>query len=58
MELLAIIVILFFLPLALIVLLVHEHLDKQRREKQGLPPKKYHDITDEEVTTVYTIRYK
>jgi len=58
MDLFTIIVILFFLPLALIALLVYEHCDKQRREKQGLPPKKYHDITDEDVTTIYTIRRK
>ncbi len=58
MGLLGIIVVLFLLPLSLIVLFAYEHHDKQRREKQGLPPKKYHDITDEDVTTVYTIRHK
>lgn len=58
MNLFAIIIILFLLPTALIILFAYEHHDKQRRAKQGLPPKKYHDITDEDVTTICTIRHK
>ena len=40
------------------VLLAVEQRDKARRQREGLPAKKYHDITDHDVTTVYTIRHK
>ena len=44
--------------IAFIVLLSHEQNDKERRRRQGLPPKKYHDITDYDITTIETIRHK
>lgn len=40
----------------MVAILAWEDHDKRTREQQGLPPKKYHDITDHEVTTVYSIR--
>ncbi len=51
-----VIVILF--TIAIIALLVIEDRDKRIRKEKGLPPKKYHDISDYDVTTVYTIRHK
>ena len=44
--------------IAFIVLLSHEQNDKECRRRQGLPPKKYHDITDYDITTIETIRHK
>lgn len=44
--------------IAFIVLLSHEQNDKERRRRQGLPPKRYHDITDYDITTIETIRHK
>jgi len=43
--------------IAFIILLSHEQNDKDRRRRQGLPPKKYHDITDEDITVIETIRH-
>lgn len=40
----------------LVAFFAWEDHDKRKREEAGLPPKKYHDITDHEVTTVYSIR--
>lgn len=45
------------LIIGFIILLAVEQHDKENRQKQGLPPKKYHDITDYDVTTVYTIEH-
>lgn len=42
----------------MVALLAWEDHDKRTRAEQGLPPKKYHDITDHDVTTVYTVRHK
>ena len=44
--------------IAVTALLAYEQRDKERRRAQGLPPKKYHDITDYDVTIIDTIRYK
>lgn len=33
-----------------------EQHDKQRRKATGQPAKRYHDINDYDVTTVYTIK--
>ena len=46
------------LVLIWIVILYAEQRDKEYRQKNNLPAKKYHDITDEDVTTIYTIRDK
>lgn len=46
------------LPIAFAILLAIEQHDKTQRQLNGLPQKKYHDITDQDVTTVYTIRHK
>lgn len=35
-----------------------EQRDKEQRKAKGLPAKKYHDINDYDVTTVYSIRRK
>lgn len=51
-----IIVVLFVVVMA--IRLAGEQYDKDTRVQNGLPPKKYHDITDQDVTTVYTIRRK
>ena len=50
-------IILIITVIAFIVLIGVEQRDKAMRQKNGLPTKKYHDITDHEVTTVYTIRH-
>lgn len=57
-QLVALIVSLVALPVLLIVILACQQHDKDRRQREGLPPKKYHDIVDEDVTTVYTIHHK
>ena len=46
------------LPVALTIFYALEQHDKTTRERQGLPQKKYHDITDMDVTTVYTINHR
>ncbi len=51
-------IILVLMVNALTVLLYVEQRDKERRKAQGMPPKKYHDITDQDVFTVYTIKHK
>ena len=38
-------------------LAIEQH-DKTSREKQGLPPRRYHDITDQEIETVYVHEFK
>ena len=43
--------------LAFIILIGVEQHDKATRQRKNLPAKKYHDITDREVTTVYTIHH-
>lgn len=45
------------LAVVLVIILAAEDHDKRTRQEQGLPPKTYGDITDHEVTTVYTIRH-
>ncbi len=42
----------------LVAIYAVEQFDKDRRREEGLPPKKYHDVTDQDVTTVYTIRHQ
>lgn len=49
---------LVILPIAFVVLLAVEQHDKTQRQANGLPARKYHDITDSDVTTVYTIHHK
>lgn len=51
-------VIVFVLVVIFACVLYVEQRDKENRRAKGLPPKKYHDITDYDVTTVYTIHYK
>ena len=46
------------LPIAFVILLAVEQRDKTTRQNNGLPPKKYHDITDQDVTIVHTIQHK
>ena len=58
MELVIITGIVIVTVIAFIIILYREQRDKERRKAQGLPAKKYHDITDCDVTTVYTIRHK
>ena len=53
----AILIILVLLVVAFIALLTHEQNDKEWRQKNGLPPKKYHDITDMDVTIVHSIHH-
>lgn len=40
------------------VVLYFEGQDKEYRRTHGLPAKKYHDITDYDVTIIETIRHK
>ena len=49
------IIVALILTLFFVVWLAIEQHDKDTRAKNGLPPRKYHDITDCDVTTVYTI---
>jgi len=56
--LIAIAVIVVALVVAFTILLAVEQHDKEKRQRLGLPAKKYHDITDMDVTTVYTIKHK
>ena len=46
------------IPIAFVILCVVELHDKETRRAKGLPPKKYHDINDYDVTVVYTIEEK
>lgn len=46
------------LPIAFVILLAVEQHDKTQRQANGLPARKYHDITDSDVTSVYTIHRK
>lgn len=41
-----------------IVMLAVEQHDKEERRRKGLPPKKYHDVNDYDVTTIYTIEHR
>lgn len=54
----AVAIILVVMVLGISVVLYAEQRDKERRKAQGLPQKKYHDITDHDVITVYTIHHK
>lgn len=54
----AVAIILIVMVVGITVLLYVEQRDKERRKAQGLPQKKYHDITDHDVITVYTIHHK
>lgn len=59
MELLIIIfAIVVITVIGFIIMLAAEQHDKETRERENLPKKKYHDITDYDVTTVYTIHHK
>ena len=53
----AVAIILVVMVLGIIILLYVEQRDKERRKAHGLPQKKYHDITDNEVMTVYSIHH-
>lgn len=53
-----ILIIIVVTVVALTVLLYVEQKDKERRKAEGKPPKRYHDITDHDVYTVYTIEDK
>ena len=46
------------LPIAFVILLAVEQHDKTARQNNGLPARKYHDITDQDVTTIHTIQHK
>jgi len=39
-----------------VVMLAGEQRDKERRQRSGQAPRKYHDITDANITTVHTLR--
>ena len=54
----AIAIIVVLTVIGITVVLYVEQRDKERRKAQGLPQKKYHDITDQDVMTVYTIEHK
>ena len=54
----AVAIILAVMVLGIIILLYVEQRDKERRKAQGLPQKKYHDVTDHDVITVYTIHHE
>ena len=54
----AIAIIVVLTVIGITVVLYVEQRDKERRKAQGLPQKKYHDITDHDVMTVYTIEHK
>jgi len=56
--LLAVAIILVVMVLGISVVLYAEQRDKERRKAHGLPQKKYHDITDENIITVYSIHHK
>ena len=43
------------LPIALTIFYALEQHDKTERARQGLPPKKYHDLTDIDVTFTDTL---
>lgn len=51
-------IIVALLIVAFIVLIGSEQRDKRIRREKNLPAKKYHDITDYDVTTVYSIKHK
>ena len=46
------------LAIALVILLAGEQHDKTDRQDNGLPARKYHDITDQDVTIIHTIQHK
>ena len=46
------------LPIAFVILLAVEQRDKTARQNSGLPARKSHDITDQDVTIVHTIQHK
>lgn len=46
------------IPVILIIILASQQHDKDRRQREGRPPKKYHSIVDQDVTTIYTINQK
>ena len=48
----------FTLPVLMGIVLYREQKDKEYRQQHNLPAKKYHDITDYDVYTVYTIGHK
>ena len=53
---------LFVIPvIAAVVMTVYyaiEQHDKDMREQNNLPARKYHDIVDQDVTAVFTVRHK
>ena len=58
MELFAITGFVVLVTLAFIVILYREQREKEYRSANGLPARKYHDITDQDVTIVHTIQHK
>lgn len=58
MELIIITGIVLIAVIAFAAMLAGEQRDKERRRREGLPPRKYHDINDYDVTTIHTIHYK
>lgn len=57
-EIIGMIALLVAVPVILIVVLAAQQHDKDRRQREGRPSKKYHSIVDQDVTTVYTIHHK
>lgn len=51
-------VIVFVLVIVYAAILYREQRDKEARKAAGLPSKKYHDINDYDVYTVYTVHHK
>ena len=42
---------------ALVIWFAIEQADKDYRQENNLPPRKYHDTTDQDVTIVHTIQH-
>ncbi len=57
-EFIGLIAFLIALPVVLIAIFAFQQRDKDKRQREGLPPKKYNSIVDEDVTTVYTIKHE
>ena len=58
MPLIAIGIIVILGTIAFIVLLAAQEHDKQQRKAKGLPPKKYHNISDSDVQSFCVIEHR
>lgn len=57
MPLIAIGIIVILATVAFIVLLAAQEHDKQTRKAKGLPPRKYHNVSDYDVKSYYVIEH-